>query len=292
MWYNTVNHMEKKKTSWGHVAHWYHELLEEGKDTYQKAVILPNLLRLMEIKKEETVLDLACGQGFFSREFAKSGQQVVGVDISRELIELARKHSPKNIRFEVSSADDLSFLKGQSVDVVVSVLAIQNIENIDGVLKECKRVLKPGGRLFFIINHPAFRVPKESSWGWDEKTNLPAARRRADMRGQARLPNERDQATHGSAAQAGTQYRRVDRYLSEMTAKIEMHPGADKRIKTVSFHRPLQFYFKKFFKNGFAVARLEEWISHKKSQKGPRAIAEDRARKEIPLFLCLEARKI
>jgi ubiquinone/menaquinone biosynthesis C-methylase UbiE len=244
-------YMGKKKTSWGHVAHWYHELLEEGKDTYQKVVILPNLLRLMEIKREETVLDLACGQGFFSREFAKSGAQVIGIDISRELIELARKYPLKNIKFEVASADDLSFLKDQSVDAVVSVLAIQNIENVDGVLKECKRILKPNGRLFFVMNHPAFRIPKESSWGWDEKTK--------------------------------TQYRRVDRYLSEITAKIEMHPGADKNIKTVSFHRPLQFYFKKLSKNGFAVTRLEEWISHKKSQKGPRAIAEDRAQRDPAL---------
>ncbi len=38
-------------------------------------------------------------------------------------------------------------------------------------------------------------------------------------------------------------------------------------------------------KHGFAVTRLEEWISNKKSQKGPRVTAEDKARKEIPLFL-------
>lgn len=259
MWYNT-GIMEKKPTSWGHVAPWYHELIEQGEDTYQKKVILPNLLRLADIKKSEAVLDLACGQGFFSREFAKLGAHVVGADISKELIGIARSNSSKNIRFEVSPADDLSFLKAQSVDVVVSVLAIQNIENMDGVLKECARVLKPNGRLLFVMNHPAFRIPKESGWGWDEKMKQ--------------------------------QYRRVDRYLSEMTARIEMHPGADKTIKTVSFHRPLQFYFKKFFKNGFAVTRFEEWISHKKSQKGPRAIAEDRARKEIPLFVCLEAKKL
>lgn len=252
--------MDKKKTSWGHVAPWYHELIERDEDTYQKKVILPNLLRLANLKKGETVLDLACGQGFFSREFFKAGAQVIGADISKELIALARKNSPKNIRFEVTSADNSSFLPGNSVDTIATVLAIQNIENVDGVFAECDRVLKPKGKLFIVMNHPAFRIPKESSWGWDEKAKV--------------------------------QYRRVDRYLSEMTAKIEMRPGADKSVQTISFHRPLQYYFKKLSKAGFAVTRLEEWNSHKKSERGPRAIAEDRARKEIPLFLCLEARKL
>ena len=251
--------MNKKKTSWGHVSGWYDKLIERGEDTYQKQVILPNLVRLMEIKKGETVLDLACGQGFFSRELSKLGAHVIGADISHELITLARSQSPKNIQFEVSRADKLSFLKNNSIDTIVIVLAIQNIENIDEVLKECGRVLKQNGRFFIVMNHPAFRVPKESSWGWDQKLK--------------------------------TQYRRVDRYLSEVTAKIVMNPGARTSVHTISFHRSPQFYFKKFSKNGFAVTRLEEWISHRKSEKGPRAMAEDHARKEIPLFLCLEIKK-
>jgi hypothetical protein len=60
---------------------------------------------------------------------------------------------------------------------------------------------------------------------------------------------------------------------------------------TVSFHRPLQFYFKIFSKLGFAVERLEEWNSNKKSEAGPRAKAEDKARKEIPLFLYMCVKK-
>ena len=53
----------------------------------------------------------------------------------------------------------------------------------------------------------------------------------------------------------------------------------------------MQDYFKALTRSGFSVSRLEEWISHKKSQAGPRQAAEDTARKEIPLFLMLEARK-
>ena len=45
-------------------------------------------------------------------------------------------------------------------------------------------------------------------------------------------------------------------------------------------------------KHGFALAGLEEWISHRVSERGPRAGAEDRARKEFPLFLMLKAQKL
>ena len=55
---------------------------------------------------------------------------------------------------------------------------------------------------------------------------------------------------------------------------------------------PLQVYFKALKRAGFAVTGLEEWISNKKSEAGPRAKAEDKARKEIPLFMMIEATKL
>lgn len=288
-------------TSWGRVANWYDNLLEKEKDTYQKSLVLPNLLRLLAIKNGETILDLACGQGFFTREFSRLGAKVIGVDVSNELIDLAKKHrtysssdpsgntkskdaiisriemtrdpkgisryarndkeefqfSPTVIDYHVSPADNLNFLKNKTIDKITIILALQNIENVHGVLKECSRILKQNGQLFIVLNHPVFRVPKESSWGWDEIRKI--------------------------------QYRRVDSYLSESKVKIQMHPGDKPKEYTWSFHRPLQFYSKSLYKNGFCVSRIEEWNSNKKSEPGPRFQAEDKARKEIPMFLFIEA---
>jgi ubiquinone/menaquinone biosynthesis C-methylase UbiE len=247
----------KKDTSWEEVAGWYDTLLETDEDSYQRKVILPNLSRMMDIHPDEVVLDNACGQGFFTREWHRLGAQVFGADLSPLLIKYAKEHSSKDISLFTTSADKLPHIVTKSVDKISIVLAIQNIEHIAAVFAECKRVLKPTGKLILVLNHPTFRIPKASSWNFDEAAN--------------------------------TQYRRVDAYMSESRITIDMNPGSPKKKTTVSFHRPLQVYIKSLNKAGLAVTRLEEWISHKKSQKGPRSDAEDKARKEIPLFMAIEA---
>jgi len=253
---------KNKDTSWGGVAKWYDSLLKMD-GTYQREVILPNLLRLLDIKKGEKVLDIACGQGFFSRAVAEKGGEVTGVDIASELIKFAKEKAGKNEKYFVTPADKLGKdVLNNSFDKAVIVLAIQNIENLNGVLAEASRALKVGGKLFLVLNHPAFRNPKYTSWGFSEKDKV--------------------------------QYRRVDEYLSESQTEIDMTPGTEKENKkksTVSFHRPLQVYFNTLINNGFLVGRLEEWNSNKKSEAGPRQKAEDKARQEIPLFMLIEVVK-
>jgi SAM-dependent methyltransferase len=275
--YDTINPIMKppKATSWGAVASWYDELLEKQDGTYQKEVILPNLTRMLAVPsplKGKIILDLACGQGFFSREFTKHGAQVVGTDIAKELIEIAQRHpdrtTTEHIKYHVASSDDLSFCPDASVDAVTIVLALQNIEKMFETIAECSRVLRPKGRLYLVLNHPSFRIPKHSSWQWAEDEGAPGV---------------------------GIQYRRVDAYMSESRTRIDMNPGEGKETSkktTVSFHRPLQVYVKALAKGHLAISRLEEWISHKQSKPGPRSYEENRIRKEIPLFLAIEAVKL
>jgi len=256
-----------KETSWGKEAKWYDKMLEENVDTYQAKVILPNIVRILDPKPGEVVVELGCGQGFFSRVIAKSGAKVIGIDIGKELIEIAEKRadqdgiSTKNISFYTASADNAKAVATRSADAVIIILALQNMKNLAGVVAEVKRILKQDGRAILVLNHPAFRVIKNSDWGFDEETK--------------------------------TQYRKVSKYLSLFEVDIDMHPG-DKKINTTtkSFHRSLQDYMKSFAKEGLAIVRIEEWISHKESQKGPRQVAEDIARKEIPMFMCVELKSL
>ena len=258
--YNIINMSKSakpKNTSWGGVAEWYDEYLADG-DTYQEKVILPNLLRVLSLKRGDRVIDIACGQGYFTDRFQKAGAGVVGADISKELIAIAKKRFPK-IQFHCAPAEKLSFAKNSVFDIATIILAVQNIADIRGTFRETARILRPGGRLVLVMNHPAFRIPRRSSWGWDEEEKI--------------------------------QYRRMDGYLSESSVPILAHPGQRESESTLSYHRSLQDFFKAFSKAGFSATRLEEWVSHKQSEKGPRQKAENRARAEFPLFLMLEAKK-
>ena len=253
----------KKDTSWGKVAKWYNTLLEEGGDTYQEKLIKPNLMRILSPKRGEAILDLGCGQGYFSRVIGEGGARVVGIDVATELINIAKSQAGKNETYSVQSAEKLSSFDNSKFDAAICVLTLQNIKNLSAAILEISRVLKKGGRAVIVLNHPAFRVPTQSAWGFDEASKI--------------------------------QYRRIDSYMSEISQAVDMTQGiADVKKKkfTMSFHHPLQVYFKAFAKAEFAVTRLEEWTSHKTSDKGPRKAAEDKARQEIPLFMCVELKKM
>ncbi len=245
-------------SSWGPVAGWYDKHLSSA-DTYHEKVLLPNLMRLVNPQKGERIVDLACGQGYFTRALHAAQAEVVGIDIGSELIEIAQNSMP-DVTFHVGSAESPTMLHDASFDKALISLALQNIEHADRVIVSASRILTPGGELHIVLNHPAFRIPKRTSWGFDRKRML--------------------------------QYRQVDGYLSLSDSTIDMHPGLVDSPSTISYHRPLQYYFKAFEKAGFAVTRLEEWISHKDSDSGPRAQAENLARKEIPLFLYLRVTKL
>jgi ubiquinone/menaquinone biosynthesis C-methylase UbiE len=249
---------EKRDTSWGNVASWYDEYLDQD-DTYQNKVILPNVTRLLDLKEGEKLLDPACGQGFFVREFEKTGAEVWGSDISDEMIDLAKKKGG-NTKYFVSLASNLSFAKNNFFDKAVVILALENIEDFNETISEVSKKIKSGGIWVLVINHPSFRIPKRSAWGFDEEK--------------------------------GIQYRRVDEYMSESRVEISLNPSRENSIETLSFHRPLQAYFKAFEKAGLVVSRIEEWISHKKSEDGPRKDAENKSRKEFPMFMAIVAKKI
>lgn len=244
----------QKTTSWGNEAEWYSEHLSDT-DTYHAKVILPNLLRLIDPKKGLSVLEIGCGEGFFARELAREGSDVTACDISKELVAIGKRKGG-GVTYRVSKAQDLAWAHTQSFDVVLAVLTLQNMEQLDRVFLEVARVLKKNGRFIFVLNHPVIRAPKMSEWGYDEKMNV--------------------------------QYRKLHKYLSAQKTTIDMHPGKQSKSVTYSFHRSLQEYMKLLRNAGFAITRLEEWISHRVSEQGPRKKAEDTARKEFPLFMMIE----
>lgn len=253
---------EAKASSWDHVAPWYDELIEDRVSDHHERVILPGVQRLLGevVEPGGVVLDVACGQGVLCRRLAATGYRTIGIDASPRLISRAKELDPRG-EYRAGDARDLGGLGIGAVDAATCVMAIMNIEPMGPVFAGLREVVRPGGAVVLVLLHPAFRSPGQTSWGW-EKTR---------------------------------QYRRVDGYLSPGQSEIVMNPGAvssgAKPVVTMTYHRPVSAYVSSLAGAGFVVDGMEEWVSLRTSQPGPRAAEENRARREIPMFLAIRARR-
>jgi ubiquinone/menaquinone biosynthesis C-methylase UbiE len=122
-----------------------------------------SLAKSFGITKGLKVLDLGCGDGTTALPEAKLGADVLGVDISRPLVAAGNKRAQEagltNITFQEGDATNLSELKDQSFDLVVSIFGAMFAPKPVDVAKEVVRVTKPGGRIKmgnWIPNDPTF----------------------------------------------------------------------------------------------------------------------------------------
>lgn len=130
-----------------------------GFDRYREFYTLPAFLDFMPPLDGRRVIDLGCGEGANTRRFAQAGGQVTAVDLSSELIALARAEearAPLGIRYEVASFTGLSGFAAGSFDVALSTMALMDGPDLDAALREAHRVLAPGGQLCFSVLHPCF----------------------------------------------------------------------------------------------------------------------------------------
>ncbi|MEM8837071.1 MAG: bifunctional 2-polyprenyl-6-hydroxyphenol methylase/3-demethylubiquinol 3-O-methyltransferase UbiG [Pseudomonadota bacterium] len=97
------------------------------------------------------VLDLGCAGGFMAEALAKRGAHVTGIDPAHKAIEAAKDHAKQSdlkLRYDVGVGETLPY-DDKSFDYVVCVDVLEHVNDLDAVLDEVKRVLKPGGVFFF-----------------------------------------------------------------------------------------------------------------------------------------------
>ncbi len=117
----------------------------------------PNTMALVGEVNNKLVLDAACGPGKYAEILMKQGANVIGFDISPEMIKCAKgRNERKGHFFTHDLSKPFEMLMDDSFDVVLCALAMHYVENWDITIQEFHRVLKPSGKLVISIEHPFF----------------------------------------------------------------------------------------------------------------------------------------
>lgn len=247
----------KSPTSWQGVGKWYQNLVKNQGHYYHEHVVIPGVLKLLNLKPGSSVLDLACGQGILAKRLPKD-VRYIGIDSAPNLIDYAKKSDTHSKHHYLISDITQPLQLKQQFNHATLILSLQNIAEPQKVFQNANLHLKPTGTMVIVLNHPYFRIPRQTIWGIDEVNKM--------------------------------QYRRVNRYLSPLKIPITMHPGKQDNQLTWSFHFPLSMYSHFLHNSGFTIDTIEEWISNKESV-GKKSKMENLARNEIPLFMAIVARK-
>lgn len=257
-----ASHQRKHPMGWDAVAKWYNGWMGEDGSHHHQKIAVPAVIDLLQPQPNEQVLDVGAGQGVLAPHIAKAGAKYTGVDVSPKLLAYARKYHGKHGRFlqaDAATLDKNPHLEAHSFDAVVFLLSIQDMNPLDDVVRSAHWALKSQGRIILFMTHPAFRIPRQSGWGYDEGRKL--------------------------------QYRRVDRYITPLPVPMKSYEGQESGV-TISFHRPISEYVNTLAQFGMWVDRMVEIPIGDNSLKQKRSRAEKLADAEIPLFLGLRARRI
>ena len=205
---------------WEEVARWWQEGYTEGADPEYEEQILP--LAAEHLEGARWVLDVGTGEGQVARLALKGGADLaIGVDPTWAQVVEAQERSG-GAAYARAGAAALPF-KEATFDAVVACLVFEHIREVDAAIAEVGRVLRPGGRFLFFLNHPLLQTPN-SGWIDDQILDPPE------------------------------QYWRIGPYLIEDETIEEV----EKDVFIPFIHRPLHRYVNALIDAGLYVTRMEE----------------------------------
>jgi ubiquinone/menaquinone biosynthesis C-methylase UbiE len=152
---------KEAQSAYDQMAEAYHMKRIEGKD-FNEMIEQPATFALLGDVKGKKILDAGCGSGIYTKILAEKGAKVQGLEISGEMLRLARKHCEGlGITFKQGSIDNLPY-PNNSFDVVVASLVIHYLKNPEKAFREFNRVLKKNGTLIFSTHHPVMEAYEET----------------------------------------------------------------------------------------------------------------------------------
>ena len=154
-------HNDEVKRIWDVNASFWDEYMGEGKN-FQQILLGPNIEQMLNISPGMHILEIACGNGNFSRRLASLGAIVTAFDFSQNFIARAKGRSEPygdQITYHVLDATnkaDLLTLEGAQINAAVCNMALMDIPEIETLISTLPRLLTDGGKFIFSITHPCF----------------------------------------------------------------------------------------------------------------------------------------
>jgi SAM-dependent methyltransferase len=232
---------------WEINAGWWQDGFTDGADPeYEEQIIPMAAERLAGLTR---VLDIGTGDGQLARVAVKLGAQCVGIDPTLAQVVVANQRGG-GVDYARAEAATLPFADA-SFDGVLACLVFEHISAVDEAIAEVARVLQPGGRFIFFLNHPLLQTPGS---GWIDDHII------------------------------DEQYWRIGPYLTESDVIEEV----EKNVFIPFVHRPMSRYVNAMAANGMHLLEMQEPAP---PQGFLEKAAEYGDADTIPRLLLLHARK-
>ena len=151
------------------MANDYDKLFREYQKTHvkpdKKYSMLPTVLKLATPLKNKVVVDIGCGDGFFSFRFAKKAKKVYGIDNSKKQIDEANKHSSQNTQFVFSDMSDFNYQKSDIINTPFVLGYIKSPKTILKLFQKFHSSLNKKGKIIGIIDAPKSNVHDNKMFG-------------------------------------------------------------------------------------------------------------------------------
>jgi ubiquinone/menaquinone biosynthesis C-methylase UbiE len=141
---------------WNDSAAWYDQNMGKEGDELNKVIIRPNVLQTLGNLQGKSFLDVGCGSGYLTSESAKMAVRVVGTDFAPSFIQLCQEKykDQSNLSFQTQDITKKFDFQDEVFDVVLCKMVLQYVEDIGNFAHESVRVLKEGGRVIIVVDHP------------------------------------------------------------------------------------------------------------------------------------------